>query len=211
MTAAAPSASRGQRISWSGSARSRRFLEKALGWRLGRGYYRGEQIFRLEMPQPRGEKYLPMYNLQQQYIRNSCTMRSRRATTIDMRWQANYRPSSPTTMAYRFEFHRPPGDYRLDVPIMCLLPTERARVRSMLDTAEGRQLRRPVCDRGYPRMDHDFPTERRAFFEPRQSRRHGADSQAAGHIWRVDYQPRRRERGGCPERGKHSAPASAPS
>ena len=44
------------------------FLEKALGWRFGRSYYRGEQIFRLEMPHPANEKYLPMYNLQQQYI-----------------------------------------------------------------------------------------------------------------------------------------------
>ena len=44
------------------------FVEKALGWRFGRSYYRGNQIFQLEMPQPPGEKYLPMYNLQQQYI-----------------------------------------------------------------------------------------------------------------------------------------------
>src|SRR3954453_10084443 len=40
------------------------FLDKALGWRFGRSYYRGEQIFRLEIPHPPGEKYLPMYNLQ---------------------------------------------------------------------------------------------------------------------------------------------------
>ena len=44
------------------------FLEKALGWRFGRSYFRGTQIFRLEMPHPESEKYLPMYNLQQQYI-----------------------------------------------------------------------------------------------------------------------------------------------
>ena len=40
------------------------FVEKALGWRYGRSYYRGEQIFGLEMPHPANEKYLPMYNLQ---------------------------------------------------------------------------------------------------------------------------------------------------
>ena len=44
------------------------FLDKSLGWRFGRSYYRGAQIFRLEMPHPESEKYLPMYNLQQQYI-----------------------------------------------------------------------------------------------------------------------------------------------
>src|SRR6267378_5820861 len=34
------------------------FVEKALGWRYGRSYYRGEQIFRLEMQHPESEKYL---------------------------------------------------------------------------------------------------------------------------------------------------------
>src|SRR5256885_3901770 len=44
------------------------FVEKSLGWRFGRSYYRGTQIFRLEMAHPQSEKNLPMYNLQQQYI-----------------------------------------------------------------------------------------------------------------------------------------------
>src|ERR1041385_7973403 len=45
-----------------------RFVKKALVWRFGRSYSRGKKIFRLEMPHPSGEKSLPMYNLQQQYI-----------------------------------------------------------------------------------------------------------------------------------------------
>ena len=61
------------------------FLEKALGWRFGRSYYRGEQIFRLEMPHPRGEKYLPMYNLQQQYIEQFLHDAVAACDLIDMR------------------------------------------------------------------------------------------------------------------------------
>jgi 3-(3-hydroxy-phenyl)propionate hydroxylase len=64
------------------------FVEKALGWRFGRSYYRGEQIFRLEMPQPPGEKYLPMYNLQQQYIENYLHDAVAANPLIDMRWQS---------------------------------------------------------------------------------------------------------------------------
>ena len=56
----------------------------------------------------------------------------------------------------------------------------RSPIRSMLglrlkgDNYEGRYVIADI------RMDHDFPTERRAFFDPRrQSRRHRADPQAA--------------------------------
>src|SRR5439155_5202125 len=64
------------------------FLEKALGWRYGRSYYHGEQIFRLEMPHPDNEKYLPMYNLQQQYIEKYLHDAVAANDLIDMRWQS---------------------------------------------------------------------------------------------------------------------------
>src|SRR3954462_5899989 len=64
------------------------FLDKALGWRFGRSYYRGEQIFRLEMPHPESEKYLPMYNLQQQYIEKFLHDAVAASNLIDMRWQS---------------------------------------------------------------------------------------------------------------------------
>ena len=63
---------------------------KALGWRFGRSYYRGEQIFRLEMPHPASEKYLPMYNLQQQYIEKYLHDAVAACALIDMRWQSEF-------------------------------------------------------------------------------------------------------------------------
>jgi 3-(3-hydroxy-phenyl)propionate hydroxylase len=44
------------------------FLEKSLGWTMGRTFYRGRQILEFEMPHDADQKFLPMYNLQQQYI-----------------------------------------------------------------------------------------------------------------------------------------------
>ncbi len=78
---------------------------------------------------------------------------------------------------------------------MCLLPTGRARpIRSMLglrlkgDNYEGRYVIADI------RMDHDFPTERRAFFEPAGNP--GGTvliHKQPENIWRVDYQLREGE------------------
>src|SRR6202022_3471823 len=116
------------------------FVAKALGWRFGRSYYRGEQIFRLEMPHPPGEKYLPMYNLQQKYIEQYLHDAVAASDLMDMRWQGEFTGSA-------------------DI-----------------------------------RMDHDFPTERRAFFEP--SGNPGGTvliHKQPDDIWRVDYQLREGE------------------
>ena len=71
------------------------FLAKSLGWRFGRSYYRGTQIFRLEMAHPESEKYLPMYNLQQQYIEKYLHDAVAACPLIDMRWQSEVAAIAP--------------------------------------------------------------------------------------------------------------------
>src|SRR5258708_25734495 len=90
------------------------FVEKALGWRFGRSYYRGEQIFRLEMPHPSGEKYLPMYNLQQQYIEQFLHDAVAACGLIDMRWPSELDPIQCRAANLSIHVSSPPGNYRLD-------------------------------------------------------------------------------------------------
>ena len=170
------------------------FVEKALGWRFGRSYYRGEQIFRLEMPQPPGEKYLPMYNLQQQYIEKFLHDAVAASDLIDMRWQSE------------LVGHRAPQRWRIGPDFIaggrlsarCRLCAGRRRraLAGPIDArlaAEGRQLRRPVCDRGYP---HGSRFSDRA---PRLFRTSGNPGgtvlihKQPDDIWRVDYQLREGE------------------
>ena len=184
------------------------FVEKALGWRFGRSYYRGEQIFRLEMPQPPGEKYLPMYNLQQQYIEQFLHDAVAASDLIDMRWQSELSAIEPHDDGVSVRISSPAANTG-SMPAMCLPPTARARPSgSMLglrlkgDNYEGRYVIADI------RMDHDFPTERRAFFEP--SGNPGGTvliHKQPEDIWRVDYQLREGEsEAGCPEGGKHPRP-----
>jgi 3-(3-hydroxy-phenyl)propionate hydroxylase len=170
------------------------FVEKALGWRFGRSYYRGEQIFRLEMPQPRGEKYLPMYNLQQQYIEKFLHDAVAACDLIDMRWQSELSAIERHNDGVSVRISSPEGDYRLDADYVLAADGARSPVRSMLglrlqgDNYEGRYVIADI------HMDHDFPTERRAFFEPAGNP--GGTvliHKQPDDIWRVDYQLREGE------------------
>jgi 2-polyprenyl-6-methoxyphenol hydroxylase-like FAD-dependent oxidoreductase len=170
------------------------FVEKALGWRFGRSYYRGEQIFRLEMPQPPGEKYLPMYNLQQQYIEQFLHDAVAASELVDMRWRSELSAIEPRDDGASVRISSPAGDYRLDADYMLAADGARSPIRSMLglrlkgDNYEGRYVIADI------RMDHDFPTERRAFFEPAGNP--GGTvliHKQPNNIWRVDYQLREGE------------------
>ena len=170
------------------------FLEKALGWRFGRSYYRGEQIFRLEMPHPENEKYLPMYNLQQQYIEKYLHDAVAACDLIDMRWQSEFSGIECRNDGVSLNIASPAGDYRLDADYVLAADGARSPIRSALglrlkgDNYEGRYVIADI------RMDHDFPTERRAFFDP--SGNPGGTvliHKQPDDIWRVDYQLREGE------------------
>lgn len=170
------------------------FIEKALGWRFGRSYYRGEQIFRLEMPHPSGEKYLPMYNLQQQYIEQYLHDAVAACGLIDMRWQSELAAIACRADGVALNVSSPAGDYRLDADYVLAADGARSPVRSMLglrmkgENYEGKYVIADI------RMDHDFPTERRAFFEP--SGNPGGTvliHKQPEDIWRIDYQLREGE------------------
>jgi 3-(3-hydroxy-phenyl)propionate hydroxylase len=170
------------------------FVNKALGWRFGRSYYRGQEIFRLEMPHPSGEKYLPMYNLQQQYIEQFLHDAVAGCDLIDMRWQTEFDKLDCRADGVSLDVSSPAGHYRLDADYVLAADGARSPIRSMLglrlkgENYEGKYVIADI------RMDHDFPTERRAFFEP--SGNPGGTvliHKQPDNIWRVDYQLREGE------------------
>jgi 3-(3-hydroxy-phenyl)propionate hydroxylase len=146
------------------------------------------------MPQPPGEKYLPMYNLQQQYIEQFLHDAVTASDLIDMRWQSELSAIEPRNDGVAVGISSPAGDYRLNADYVLAADGARSPVRSMLglrlkgDNYEGRYVIADI------RMDHDFPTERRAFFEPAGNP--GGTvliHKQPENIWRVDYQLREGE------------------
>jgi 3-(3-hydroxy-phenyl)propionate hydroxylase len=170
------------------------FLAKALGWRFGRSYYRGTQIFRLKMPHPDSEKYLPMYNLQQQYIEKYLHDAVAANELVDMRWQSEVSAIVSRADGAALDIATPDGNYRLEADYVLAADGARSPIRSMLGLRlkganyEGRYVIADI------RMDHDFPTERRALFDP--SSNPGGTvliHKQPDNIWRVDYQLREGE------------------
>lgn len=175
------------------------FLAKALGWRFGQSFYRGQCIYRLEMPHGDHEKYLPMYNLQQQYIEQYLWDAVARCELIDARWQSEVTgireegEDGEDGVTLRVEC--PAGAYDLSAGHVLAADGARSALRSLLGLrlkGENYEGRYAIAD---IRMAHDFPTERRAFFEPAGNP--GGTvliHKQPEDIWRVDYQLREGER-----------------
>ncbi len=167
------------------------FLQKSLGWRYGRSYFRGEQVYRLEMPHSDHEKYLPMYNLQQQYIERYLSDAIARNDLIDLRWQSEVTGIDSRADGVALEVESLRGAYALDADYVLAADGARSPLRSLLglrmkgENYEGRYVIADI------QMDHDFPTERRALFEP-ASNPGGTVliHKQPDNIWRIDYQLR---------------------
>ena len=167
-----------------------RFVDKGLGWTHGRCYYRGHMIHRMEMPHSGDERYFPMYNIQQQYIEQFLVDRAADyPDLIDLRWQSRATSLESHDDGATLTVSTPEGDYSLNADWLVAADGARSVIRSGMglrlkgENLEGRYVIADV------RMDHDFPTERRSFFEssvlPRSTI---LIHKQPDDIWRVDYQ-----------------------
>lgn len=165
------------------------FLEKSLGWTTGRSFYRGRQILEFKMPDSDQEKYRPMYNLQQQYIEQFLWDAVEKEPLIETRWQSKVTGVEDTPSGVRLEVEDPHGSYAIAADYVLAADGARSQMRKMRglrlkgDNYEGRYVIADV------QMPHDYPTIRRALFDP--DCRRGATiliHKQPDDIWRIDYQ-----------------------
>ncbi len=166
------------------------FVAKGLGWTSGRCYFRDQLIYRFSMPHSEDERFLPMYNIQQQYIEQFLIdAAATYPDLIDIRWLSEVAAVRQGEAAVELDISTPQGSYRLRGEYLLAADGARSTVRNLLGLRlNGRNLpgNYVIAD---IRMDHDFPTERRSFFES------SANPEATilihrqpDNIWRVDWQ-----------------------
>ena len=165
------------------------FLEKSLGWTTGRSFYRGKQILEFQMPDSEAEKYRPMHNLQQQYIEQFLWDAIEREPLIEVRWQSQVGGVEDVSGGVRLAISDPNGSYTMDAEYVLAADGARSQMRKIRglrlkgDNYEGRYVIADV------QMPHDYPTIRRALFDP--DCRRGATiliHKQPDNIWRIDYQ-----------------------
>ncbi|MDP3544590.1 MAG: FAD-dependent monooxygenase, partial [Phreatobacter sp.] len=170
------------------------FLAKSLGWTTGRSYYRGREIYRLTMPDSENEKFRPMYNLEQQYTEQFLFDACMATGLVDFRWQSEVTATENRSDGVTLTVASPHGSYPLAAAWVIAADGARSPIRGQLslrlkgDNYEGRYVIADV------KMAHDYPTERRAFFDP-ASNPGGTVlmHKQPDDIWRVDYQLREGE------------------
>ncbi|TNE67830.1 MAG: monooxygenase [Rhodobacteraceae bacterium] len=167
------------------------FLEKSLGWTTGRSFYQGRQILEFEMPDSAEEKFRPMYNLQQQYIEAYLWQAVAASPLIDIRWQSEVTGLRDTATGLRLAITDPNGSYEIDTDWCLACDGARSPVRKL----RGKRLQGQNFEGRYViadvQMEHDYPTIRRALFDP-ESRPGGTVliHRQPDNIWRIDYQLR---------------------
>ncbi|CUX04035.1 FAD-dependent monooxygenase [Rhizobium pusense] len=165
------------------------FVEKALPWTTGRSFYRGTQILEFKMPDSENEKFRPMYNIQQQYIEQFLWEAIKANPLIETRWQSSVDEIENAEDGLRLTIKDPDGIYSVDAEWVLACDGARSSIRAK----RGLRLRGQNFEGRYViadvQMDHDFPTIRRALFDPRC--RPGGTvliHRQPENIWRIDYQ-----------------------
>ena len=166
-----------------------RFLAKALPWTHGTSFYRGEAVFRLEMPHTAHDGFLPMYNLQQQYIELYLAEAAAAEPLIELRWGHRVDSLVCASDGVHLGIESPQGRYAMAARWVVAADGARSRVRHALGLAlagasyEGRYV---IVD---VHLRSSYPTERRAYFDPPANP--GATvlvHKQPDDIWRIDYQ-----------------------
>ena len=175
------------------------FLEKALPWRSGRSFFRGQQILEFFMGDSAEERHRPMYNLEQQYIEKFLHDAVAAEPLIDMRWQ-----TACTGVAdlpdgdgesggdgVMLTLNDPDGSYALRTGWLLAADGARSPIRGM----KGLRLKGQNFEGRYViadiQMHNPVPVERFALFDP--DARPGSTvlvHQQPDDIWRIDYQLR---------------------
>jgi 3-(3-hydroxy-phenyl)propionate hydroxylase len=165
------------------------FLAKSLGWTRGRSFFRGQEFFVFDMPHSANEKYLPMYNLQQQYTEQFLWDAVNQSPLIEQRWASDVTSITNHPDHATLQVTTPLQQYELNADYVLAADGARSTIRQQMGLRlkganyEGRYVIADIC------MANDHPTERRALFEP-TSRPNGTVliHKQPDDIWRIDYQ-----------------------
>ena len=166
-----------------------RIAATGLPWRFGNSFFRGRHVFRMEAPHDEDERFMPMTNLQQQFLEDCLLDACRASPLVELRWGNKVDALEGHEHHVRLSIDTPEGPYPLDSDWVVASDGGRSTLRSQLklqmegDSYEGFFVIADI------RVDLPLPTERLAFFDPDWNRGNTVlmHRQPFG-LWRVDYQ-----------------------
>ena len=168
---------------------ARRVEEKGLAWTTGQSFYRGEPVFRMQVPVDPHDRHPPLVNLQQPWLEQFLLEECASFPGFDLRWGNRVADIQSTADCAELSIDTPDGPYRLNAQWVVAADGARSLLRSRLGLRlEGASYKGDFVIADI-RIDLPLPTERLAFFEPAWNPGNTVlMHRQPDQFWRVDYQ-----------------------
>ena len=166
-----------------------RMVDKGVSWKLGRVFFKDEQIYEFDLQPEPGHERPAFINLQQYYVEGFLAERAAALSLIDIRWRARVKAITQFDDRAVLTIETPEGDYRIAADHVAACDGSRSTLRKLLgQEAQGRTFkdRFLIAD---VKMKLDRPAERWFWFDPAF---HPNQSvllhMQPDNVWRIDFQ-----------------------
>ncbi|MBN9388966.1 MAG: FAD-dependent monooxygenase [Chloroflexi bacterium] len=168
---------------------ARPMVEKGVTWQVGRIFSGERELFRLNLPNAKSEKFPPFINLQQFYTEKYLLETLQKQPLADLRWNHKVTGLSQDTERVTVTAETPQGQQTFTADYVVAADGARSTIRHLLNipfagkTYTDRFL---ICD---IRAKLDFPNERWFWFDPVFNRGKSALLHPQPeNVWRIDWQ-----------------------
>ncbi len=165
------------------------FVENGYGWNAGQSFFRGKEVFQMEIPVDPDDRFPPILNNSQQYWEEYLSNFVEAEDLTELRWQTKYLSHDDIHGGVMIALDTPEGEYRLEADWLIACDGGRSQVRRHMGLrmdGVGYDGKFVITDFKAP--EYDFPTERKCYFDPPWN----PGSAVLFHrqpndIWRFDY------------------------
>lgn len=165
-----------------------RCVEKGVTWQVGRTFHRSDEVFNFDLLPEEGHKMPAFVNLQQYYVEQYLVEAAQASDLIDLRFKNAVIGVNQSDHAV-IDIETPDGLYTLEAEYLLACDGAKSPIRSMMGLEFQGELFEEKFLIADIRMEREFPSERRFWFEPEFH-----DGQSAllhkqpDNIYRIDLQ-----------------------
>ena len=166
-----------------------RLVNKGVGWKVGRVFFRDEQVYEFDLLPEHGHHRPAFINLQQYYVEQFLVERASEVPGAEIRWRHKVVGAASQDDRMVLRVTTQDGDYTLQCDWLIVADGSRSAIRKTLGLESEGQVfhdRFLIVD---IHMRSQLPAERRFWFDPPFHRNQSALlHRQADNLWRVDFQ-----------------------
>jgi 3-(3-hydroxy-phenyl)propionate hydroxylase len=166
-----------------------RMVVKGVSWKLGRVFFKDEQVYEFDLQPEPGHERPAFINLQQYYVEGFLAERAAALPLIDIRWRSKVKGIAQFDDHAVLTIETPEGEYCIAADHVAACDGSRSTLRQLVgQEAQGRTFkdRFLIAD---VKMKLDRPAERWFWFDPAFHPNHSVLlHMQPDNVWRIDFQ-----------------------